>query len=60
MSGSRLPEVVPIGEGESGLWCDVCLLPSMIAQRYALVRGFKVVDEVEVVWCEDCGREIDP
>lgn len=58
-------EAVPFGEDVSGVWCDECLLPSMVGRSVALVTGMKVLGWLEVAACGNCGatsssRHADP
>ena len=48
-------EAVQFGDDLPGVWCDECLLPSMVGRSLALVSGMKVLGWIEAAVCGDCG-----
>jgi hypothetical protein len=52
-------EVMVLDEfAEHGLWCDRCLLPSMVKMPYRIVMpaSLSVVGRGELLACADCGE----
>ena len=41
-----------------GLWCDRCLLPSVVEldQAFVVSATLRVIGRQTVRWCEDCGE----
>lgn len=51
-----IPDIeVTVGEPETGLWCDTCLLPSMIAVPVMATCGNSIILVAVHRRCADCG-----
>ncbi len=44
-----------IGQPETGVWCDACLLPSAVGVHVVLGVEMAVIGDRLVVRCLDCG-----
>ena len=44
-----------VGEPETGLWCDTCLLPSMVAVPVITTCGSRILSVAVYRRCADCG-----
>lgn len=46
--------IVTFGEPETGIWCDDCMLPSMIRIRLVGQSGMSVLDFGKHDYCDEC------
>jgi hypothetical protein len=56
-------QVVPLGIGDTGLWCPTCALPTAVRLHYAIetrcpTHGPIGVTLQEFGLCLDCGRKV--
>lgn len=51
--------VVPMGEPETGFWCDQCLLPSGVGVTVGVSTDTRVLSVRRVVVCADCGWQVE-
>jgi hypothetical protein len=50
---------VTVGEPETGLWCDDCLLPSVVAIPVVAMCGSRILSLTVFRECADCGQVAD-
>lgn len=57
--GELIAFLVPVGEPETGLWCDRCLLPSGMAQAFTVEVAGRPHGVLRAAACTDCGIRLD-
>lgn len=52
--------LVPMGDPDTGVWCDTCLLPSAVRQTFELIAGDAALGWLWTVRvCDGCGSSME-